>query len=190
MSWHRVDIRRGGAKNLVSQKVRGVKCGIVVFVKYFRRAMNKSGPIIVIEDDLEDQQILQVVFDELKYKNEVMFFDDGEKAVEYLKDEAVYPFLILSDINMPRLNGFELRNMVHTNESLSRKCIPYLFFTTSVNQKAVYDAYTMSVQGFFVKPTSYEALVNSIRKIVEYWQECYSPNHFESLNRRVVEQGN
>ena len=65
--------------------------------------------------------------------------------------------------------------MVHTNEGLSEKCIPYLFFSTSVDKKAVYDAYTMSVQGFFLKPHKYEKLKNTIRVIVEYWQECYSP---------------
>jgi hypothetical protein len=41
------------------------------------------------------------------------------------------------------------------------------------------DAYTMSVQGFFIKPDSMLALENTIRKIVEYWQECIAPNQFE-----------
>ena len=68
--------------------------------------------------------------------------------------------------------------MVHTNEGLSEKCIPYLFFSTSVNKKAVYDAYTLSVQGFFLKPDGYDALVDTIRAIVEYWLRCYSPNNF------------
>ncbi len=142
--------------------------------------MNKNGPIIIIEDDADDKELLTMAFNELKYPNEIIFFTDGEKALNYLKDEKVYPFIILSDINLPKLNGFELKKMVHTNDGLSAKCIPYLFFSTSVNKKAVYDAYTMSVQGFFVKPSSYEHLVVTIRKIVEYWQECYSPNHFET----------
>ena len=146
--------------------------------RYLTRPMNKAGPIIVIEDDSDDQHLLRLVFDELQYGNEVIFFANGEDALEYLKDEAVYPFLILSDINMPKLDGFALRTMVHTNEGLSRKCIPYVFFTTTANEKAVYSAYTMSVQGFFVKPTDYGRLVGTIRKIVEYWQECYAPNHY------------
>lgn len=141
--------------------------------------MNKSGPIIIIEDDQDDQLVLKMVFAELEYANEVVFFNDGETALDYLKDDNIYPFLILSDINMPKLDGFRLRDMVHTNESLSKKCIPYLFFTTTVNQKAVHDAYTMSAQGFFVKPTDYDVLVSTIRKIVEYWQECYAPNNYK-----------
>jgi DNA-binding NarL/FixJ family response regulator len=78
---------------------------------------------------------------------------------------------------MPRLNGVELREKVHNNEDLRIKSIPYLFFTTSAEQKYVIDAYSKSIQGFFVKPSSYEALKKTIRTIVEYWQECVSPNY-------------
>jgi CheY-like chemotaxis protein len=141
--------------------------------------MNKKGPIIVIEDDADDQEILVEIFQKLGYVNKIIYFQDGNDALAYLNQSDVQPFLILSDINMPKLNGFELRNMVFTNEQLQTKCIPYLFFTTVADKKSVVDAYTMSVQGFFVKPTSMAALENTIRKIVEYWQECIAPNQFE-----------
>ena len=141
--------------------------------------MNKSGPIIVIEDDIDDQEILIEIFENLGYKNKIIFFHDGNEALVYLNKSDVQPFLILSDINMPKLNGFELRNLVFTNEQLQTKCIPYLFFTTTANKKSVIDAYTMSVQGFFVKPNSIPALETTIRKIVEYWQECIAPSQFD-----------
>ena len=141
--------------------------------------MNKSGPIIVIEDDPDDQEVLIEIFQKLGYRNEIIYFIDGNEALAYLNKSDVQPFLILSDINMPRISGFELRNKVFTNEQLQTKCIPYLFFTTAANKKSVIDAYTMSVQGFFVKPTSMQALENTVRKIVEYWQECIAPNQFE-----------
>ena len=79
---------------------------------------------------------------------------------------------------MPKINGFELRKKVLNNEELKIKCIPYLFFTTGGNRKAVYDAYSMSAQGFFIKPTSIESLRNTIKKIVEYWKECFSPTQY------------
>ncbi|MGZ3837559.1 MAG: response regulator [Flavisolibacter sp.] len=141
--------------------------------------MNKVGPIIIIEDDPDDQEILIEIFQKLGYVNKIIYFNDGNDALAYLNKSEVQPFLILSDINMPRISGFELRNRVFTNEQLQTKCIPYLFFTTSANKKAVIEAYTMSVQGFFVKPTSMKALENTIRKIVEYWQECIAPNQFD-----------
>jgi CheY-like chemotaxis protein len=141
--------------------------------------MNKSGPIIVIEDDVDDRDLLKMVFDELGHANQVRFFEDGEAALEFMQDDAVFPFLILSDINMPKLDGFKLKEMVQTNDDLSKKCIPYLFFTTAVNQRAVFDAYTMSAQGFFLKPDSYETLRLTIKTIIDYWKLCYSPNFYD-----------
>ena len=141
--------------------------------------MNKVGPIIVIEDDSDDQELLVIVFKELGFRNEIIFFEDGEEALDYLIKSDVEPFIILSDINMPKLNGLELRKKVHTNEDLRIKCIPYLFFSTSAEQKYVVDAYSESVQGFFVKPHSFDKLKRTIRIIVEYWQECESPNYIK-----------
>jgi CheY-like chemotaxis protein len=140
------------------------------------KLMKKSGPIIVIEDDLEDQMILDEIFRNLNFPNKVIFFSDGNEALDYLNATTEQPFLILSDINMPRMDGFEVRNQIYKNEKL--KCIPYLFFTTGVDKKAVYDAYAMSVQGFFIKPASMEQLQNTVKKIIEYWQECYAPSQF------------
>ncbi len=141
--------------------------------------MNKKGPIVVIEDDMDDQEFLVEVFTTLNFSNEIIYFQDGEQALDYLTKSPVEPFIILSDINMPRLNGMALREQIHNNEDLRVKCIPYLFFTTSANQQHVIDAYSKSVQGFFVKPNSVERLTNTIRKIVEYWQECESPNYIK-----------
>lgn len=141
--------------------------------------MNRNGPVVVIEDDEDDQEILKEIFQQLNYTNEVVFFRDGEKALEYLNSEDTYPFLILSDVNMPKMNGFELRNTIQTSEQLHIKCIPYLFFSTSANKQAVVDAYSMSVQGFFIKAHSIEKLKGSIRKIMEYWGECIAPNEYE-----------
>lgn len=139
--------------------------------------MNKSGPIILIEDDADDQEILSDVFKTLNYKNEIIFFSDGEKALNYLSETNIEPFIIFSDINMPRLTGMELRAKVHENEDLRLKSIPYLFFTTSADQKHVVEAYSKSIQGFFIKPLSFQELKETIKSIVEYWQRCISPNY-------------
>jgi CheY-like chemotaxis protein len=136
------------------------------------------GPIIVIEDDIDDQEMLGDVFKKLNYPNEILFFTDGEKALEYITHAHVKPFLILSDINMPKINGFELRKRIHTNEELTIKCIPYLFFTTAADNKAVLEAYSLSVQGFFIKPDSISELESTMKKIIEYWQQCYAPTQF------------
>jgi CheY-like chemotaxis protein len=138
--------------------------------------MNKTGPIVIIEDDPDDQQILAEVLKDLDFSNEIIFFFDGDEALEYLITSGDKPFLILSDINMPKLNGLELRNKVHNNEQLRLKCIPYLFLTTAVSQQAVIDAYSKSVQGFFIKPQSYQEIKRVVGNIIRYWQDCQAPN--------------
>jgi CheY-like chemotaxis protein len=142
--------------------------------------MNKQGPIIIIEDSVSDQYLLGEVFDELQYANELIFFGDGEQALEFLTKTEIEPFLVISDINMPKLNGMELREKIHNNEDLRMKSIPYLLFSTSAQQQHVIDAYSRSIQGFFVKPADYDQLKIMMIKIVEYWQECVSPNYIKN----------
>lgn len=138
--------------------------------------MNRNGPVIIIEDDADDQEMLVDVFKKLNYSNKIIFFLDSQEALDYLNRSDIMPFLILSDINMPKLNGFELRNKIYTDAQLQLKCIPYLFFSTASSQKAVVDAYSMSVQGFFIKQNTMSELEKTIRVIMEYWNRCVAPN--------------
>ena len=135
------------------------------------------GPIIVIEDDPDDRDILKEIFEKINYPNVVRYFNDGEAALEHLNRTDVIPFLILSDINMPVLDGFALHDKVKIDAKLQVKCIPYLFFTTASDQQVIIDAYSKSVQGFFIKPNSMALLEKTIRVILEYWELCASPNN-------------
>jgi len=137
--------------------------------------MNRLGPIIIIEDDKDDQEILQEVFTALNYGNEIIFFNDGYQALAHLTKTKIEPFIIFSDINMPKLSGIELREKVHQNEDLRLKSIPFLFFSTSAEQKHVVEAYSKSVQGFFIKPSAFPEIKDTIKIIVDYWLKCVSP---------------
>src|SRR6478752_1110473 len=139
--------------------------------------MNKTGPIVIIEDDIDDRDILTDIFRELNYDNKLIFFSDSVQALAYLTETDIEPFIVFSDINMPKLNGMELREKIHNNEDLRMKCTPYLFFSTSSEQQHVIDAYSKSVQGFFVKPHSFPELKRTLTIIIDYWKECVSPNY-------------
>ena len=141
--------------------------------------MDKNGPVIIIEDDEDDQYLFEQVFLRLNFKNEIIFFSDGQEALDYLTTTSVLPFLILSDINMPRLNGFALKEKLHTDAALQVKCIPYLFFSTAASQRMVIDAYSLSVQGFFVKPDTINEFEETIRTIMDYWKLCAAPNNYQ-----------
>ncbi len=140
--------------------------------------MNRNGPVIIIEDDEDDQDFLTEVFRRLDYPNKIIFFSDGQEALDFLNKADTIPFLILSDINLPKLDGFALREKLKTDAQLLIKCIPYLFFSTALSQKDVIQAYSASAQGFFMKQNSMPELEKTISVIMEYWRRCAAPNNF------------
>ena len=127
-----------------------------------------------------------MIFANLGYTNRIIYFPDGQEALDYLLTTTELPFLILSDINMPRLDGFALRKKLHTDAALQVKCIPYLFFSTAVSQEMVINAYSLSVQGFFIKPESMSELEETIKHIMEYWKRCAAPNNFVSPQPKAL----
>src|SRR5688572_330808 len=132
--------------------------------------MNKTGPIVIIEDDVDDRYLLELAFAELECPNELRFFENGQEALDYLSDDNIYPFIILSDINLPRLGGPELINMVRTNERLSHRCIPFLFFSTHIDRRMASDVFYSS-HGIFIKANDFLQLVAMLKKILNYWTE-------------------
>ena len=140
--------------------------------------MTKDGPIIIVEDDPDDRDMLNQIFIQIGLRNEIVFFENGDLAFEYLNSINSRPFIIISDVNLPKMNGFELKKLIRTNELLSLKCIPFLFLTTGTNENDVIDAYVMSAQGFFQKPNKISELEDLLRIIVQYWQKCIAPNQF------------
>lgn len=143
--------------------------------------MDNNGPVITIDDDIDDKEMLEEVFQKLGYANKLLFFADGQAVLDFLNASEVVPFIILSDINMPKLDGFALRNKIKTDAELQIKCILYLFFSTASTQKAVGDAYSLSVQGFFIKQTSMAELEKIISVIMEYWKRCVAQTTFKSI---------
>ena len=128
--------------------------------------------LLLVEDDLILKDGLERSFVKSGYAVDVIC--DGEGANKLLTYQE-YDVIVL-DLGLPKLSGFELRKKIYINESLNLKCIPYLFFTTTSSQKNVIEAYSQSVQGFFVKANDFSKLAQTIKKIVEYWQECEAPN--------------
>ena len=140
--------------------------------------MNKKGPILIIDDDRDDRDILAEVLKKINLPNRILYFSNGEEAYNYLDRTDEVSFIILSDINMPKMNGLELRAAIQRNERLRLKSIPFVFFTTATTKKAVHDAYELSVQGMFIKPNSFRDLEVMLTRIFDYWKDCKSPSDF------------
>lgn len=139
--------------------------------------MAKSGPIIIVDDDLDDEELIKEALTEIGVSNKIIHFANGEDAFLYLRSTLEQAFLILCDVNMPKLNGVEFKRKIDEDPELRKKSIPFVFFTTSVDQSAVTESYTkMTVQGFFKKSNSYEELKKLLTLIIDYWKICYHPN--------------
>lgn len=138
--------------------------------------MSIKGPIIIAEDDQDEREILQLVFQRIGVRNELLFFDNGQLILDYLISTPGKPFIIISDINLPVMNGIELRKVIYDNPVLRRKSIPFIFLSTTGNRQVIEQAYEMTVQGFFVKENTIVEIEKTLRMILEYWAKCKHPD--------------
>ena len=139
--------------------------------------MSKLGPIVIVEDDLDDQEMIQEAMEELGIKNRLVFFDRAVKAFDFLKSVREQPFLILSDVNLPIQNGIEFKRQIDEDNELRHKSIPFVFYSTAVDKNSVDTAYQeLTVQGFFKKKNTYDELKKDLKLIVDYWKTCKHPN--------------
>jgi len=133
-------------------------------------------PIIIIEDDLDDQDMFRELIVEMGIPNPLIFFDNAIDAMEYLLTDG-QPFLILCDVNLPMQTGIEFKKLVDDHPELRRKSIPFVFCTTSIDPGAIRRAYLdMTVQGYFKKGESMEEMRRSLKVIFEYWLLSVHPN--------------
>ena len=136
---------------------------------------SNPNPIILIDDDIEDIEIFQQGFKELGIENEIMVFTDGNKFYDYISTTDRKSFFIFCDINMHKINGFELKQKIFDNEEIRLKCIPFLMLSTSSASKSVLEAYSLNVQGYFIKPQTVQELRNMFEIVVKYWSISQRP---------------
>jgi CheY-like chemotaxis protein len=139
--------------------------------------MSKHGPIILVEDDVEDQEITREIIEQIGIKNELIIFSSCEECISYLLSMgSMQPFIILSDVNLPKMTGIELKERIDADEKLRKKSIPFVFYSTSTETAYVNQAYEYRVQGYFPKEVRFDAMKATLELIFNYWQKCKHPN--------------
>ena len=139
--------------------------------------MSKVGPILLIEDDHDDKDIFKRVLREIEITNELVWFDNCNRGLEYLLTTSESVFLIFCDINLPGKNGIEFKRSIDEDPKLRKKCIPFVFYSTTATQKDVNTAYLeMTTQGFFKKGTDFQEMKQQIKTIFDYWIASKHPN--------------
>ena len=140
--------------------------------------MSKNGPIIIVDDDPDDQLLAQETINSIGLTNKILPFYTALDALDFLMNKLDdQPFIILSDINLPRMNGIELKKAIEANEELRKRSIPFVYYSTSGEKSIVDKAFDLQVQGFFVKANSLEEMRRSFKIIFEYWRNSRHPNN-------------
>lgn len=138
--------------------------------------MALEGPIIVIEDDPNDTDVISTAFAELGVKNRILTYNMAIDALRYLEVTKEQPLLILCDVRMPGMDGLSFLQTIYDTEYLRRKSIPFIFFTVLATPDIINKAYDLGVQGFYKKAGNYTALKDQLLSIVVYWKHCLHPN--------------
>lgn len=151
--------------------------------------MNKDGTVLIIDDDAEDllflEEILSSIIEENGFKNDIITYSDPVAAYEYLMDMNDAPFLIISDINMPKIDGIALRKKIIQESRQNISCSPFIFLSTAAgDQNIIERAYNLSIQGFFTKSNNFEEYNALLERIIFYWKASNLPpqRYFYSQN--------
>ncbi|KOS05057.1 hypothetical protein AM493_02670 [Flavobacterium akiainvivens] len=137
--------------------------------------MNKKGDIIIVEDDPDDWEILLEVFEHVLdgegYDNRVVIFEEAPMAIDYLKECETEPYIIFSDINMPFMDGFELREQIANDPDLKDLFVPFVFLSTADEEDYEAKSIAVGAQGHYVKPADLEKYKVLISEILKQWSD-------------------
>jgi CheY-like chemotaxis protein len=145
--------------------------------------MENQYTILLVEDDLNDIFLVKRAFKMARIQNPLQIVTDGEEAIHYLSGQGKYadraafplPKLIVMDLKMPRLTGFEVLKWVKGDNKPLRR-IPIVIVSSSDNPEDVNRAYGLGANAYMVKPVQLRAVEHLFESITHYWGlECAKP---------------
>lgn len=141
-------------------------------IQQWERENKTVYPILLVEDNPDDVLITRRAWKKGHIKNKLLVANDGEEALRLLRKEKDYfdaptPCLILLDLKMPRVDGFEVLKTIKGDDLL--KSIPVIVLTSSERIQDVEKAYKLGCNSYIVKPVSFENFIKAIIEIEHYW---------------------
>jgi CheY-like chemotaxis protein len=135
--------------------------------------------IMLVDDDQVDVMNVQRAFKQNNITHQLHIAYNGIEALDFLRGtegkEKINPLpkIILTDINMPKMNGLEFLKELRSDPKLHS--ISVFIMTTSNDDKDKFDAYNLNVAGYIVKPISFEKFVSTVSILNSYWKLCELP---------------
>ena len=137
--------------------------------------MNDSTEVLLIDDNPMDVDLTQRIFRKLGLTCRIEVANNGQQAIDYLlgndryagRDSYTPPDLILLDLKMPGMGGFEVLGTIKSHPAL--KLLPVIIFSTSNQDRDKLLAYQAGANGYLVKPSSLDEMMQIIRALHDYW---------------------
>jgi CheY-like chemotaxis protein len=131
--------------------------------------------ILLADDSSDDVFLIRSAFKKSGFEDPVYVVSNGEQVVQYLKGEGTYadrkrfpvPHLLLLDLNMPRMNGFDVLSWIRGRSEWM--CLPIIVLTTSFYGPEIKRAYDLGANSFITKPPEFLQLLASLKEVGEHW---------------------
>ncbi len=132
----------------------------------------KSSNILLIEDNDLDSTLVKNALLQSNPTYDINIFNEGTEAMMYLKKEGKYerakrPDLIILDLNLPKLNGYDVLTYVKSNKGT--KCIPVVVLTTSEMSHDINKSYLNHANCFITKPVNFEEFIETLKIVKNFW---------------------
>jgi CheY-like chemotaxis protein len=142
--------------------------------------MKPTRTILVVDDSDNDLQLTQMSLARLQSPPHVVVVRDGAEALDYLQRRGSFasrrygnPDLVLLDLKMPRVDGFEVLRHAKTDPRL--KAIPVVVFTSSRETEDVRRCYELGANAYVVKPVDFQEFVSALAEIAMFWGTANEP---------------
>ena len=137
--------------------------------------MGTIAHILLVEDNRMDVELTLDAFHEARLTNTVHVAPNGQDALDYLFGRGTYgdrdafplPDLILLDLKLPGIDGFEVLSQLKATPVLKR--VPVVILTSSQEEGDRALSYDIGANSYLVKPISFEGFLGVVRKIEGYW---------------------
>jgi two-component system, response regulator len=131
--------------------------------------------ILLVEDNPDDEALTLRALKKNNIKNEVVVASDGVQALDYLfaegthagRDTRVMPQIILMDLKLPKLDGFEVLRRLRSDERT--KLLPVVILTSSDEEKDRINGYGLGANSYVRKPVEFGDFIEAIKQLGLYW---------------------
>ena len=132
----------------------------------------REAVVLLVEDNEDHVFLTRASFEEAKLQINMQHVDDGAKCMAFLRKQPPYenapsPDLILLDIHMPRMDGYEVLDAIVNDEALRR--LPVIVLTTSAEAIDIDRMYHLRCSSYITKPLDFESFTKAVTQLAGYW---------------------